>query len=175
MTSPDYDTSTGLRALKGDSFVADIDAGFLALATDVAAKIDLRGYAEVNTSQTTSSAGPVDLGTTGPSVTLTAATNGLLEVVAQATASAAGGATATVYLDEDGTNLGAILAITSGTPTTLYTAPGSATGTSTRVRSGALVIPVTTGSHTYKLRYGSDGFNTATFLTRRLWVRLLQP
>jgi hypothetical protein len=35
---PPYDTSTGLRALQGNGKVRDIDAGFLALAQDVAAR-----------------------------------------------------------------------------------------------------------------------------------------
>lgn len=144
------------------------------LATDIENVLLAGGYSEVNTSQTATLVGPTDLATSGPSVAITVPTNGLVQIIAQVTASAAGGATASVYLDEDGTSLGAILAITSTSPTTLYTAPGTTAGTSTRGRTGPLVIPAVAGTHTYKLRYGSDGFQTATFVTRRLWVRLLQ-
>lgn len=36
---PTYDTSTGLRALEGSNPISEIDAGFLALAQDIAARL----------------------------------------------------------------------------------------------------------------------------------------
>lgn len=173
---PSYNTTAlnALRWLPGGNLISDIDAGFQALAEDVDARLGGHGYAEVNTSQTTTAVGPADLATAGPSVTVTLPTNGIVVIRAQATLTiAGGGATASVYLDEDGVNLGAILSTLNTSATTVYTAPGSASGSAVRVRGGALEFPAAAGSHTYKLRYGSDGFQIATFATRRLWVAAL--
>lgn len=171
----DYDTSTGLRALKGDSLVSDIDAGFLALATDVAAKVDLRGYATVATAETRTSSTPGDLATAGPSVTLTVPTNGLVACYVAVDMDPPVGVQASVDIAEDGTVVaGALNQAGLGEAFTVYSTPGSFNGTLARSLGGWLAFPATAGSHTYKLTYHTAS-GTTTFSNRRLWVRVLQP
>lgn len=176
MPSPDYDTTTGLRALKGDSLVADIDAGFLALATDVSAIIMPLTYAEVLTSQTTSSTSVTDLGTVGPSVTVTVPTNALVAIFAVVTmdtqTGSAGGAR--VDLLQDGSSLGQIMSLGSASPAIVtYTSTGAIAGITTAYRAGWFVFPPSAASHTYKLQYAAVTSGTAAFSNRKLWVRVL--
>lgn len=142
-----------------------------ALAEAVDTKLLTGGYSEVLTSETTAAAGANDLATVGPSVTVTVPANGLVAVHAEVTLSAPSG-DALTYLTEDGV-AGAILVNTTGIPVPFYTVPGSTVGIPVDRHGGLLVMPVSAGSHTYKLQYGSSAGAAATFLNRRLWVKVL--
>jgi hypothetical protein len=170
---PTYDTTTGLRALLGSNVINDIDAGFLALAQDVAGR-----YAEVLTSQNASSATPQDLATVGPSVTITVPSNTLVVVHAEATITGSGTNAGSVYLAEDGAvmldesnNSFVLLSNAAALATTKYTRSGTVGGTSARVLSSALVFPASAGAHTYKLMYGI-GTSAGPFSARKLRVGL---
>jgi hypothetical protein len=181
---PTYTTTAlnALRWLTGTNAVNDIDAGFQALAEDVDAKLGSRGYAQVNTLESTSAgAGGADLATVGPSVTLTVPTNGLVAVFAAVDIDGSGSASgADIYLLEDGAAIDLSVPIihtdTSSTQTWYtsvdVTAPAGSCGTNSRVVAGWLTFPASAGSHTYKLRYATNG-GSSSFSDRRLWVRAL--
>lgn len=133
------------------------------------------GTATVATAQSTTSAGPVDLATVGPSLTITVPTptgtgQAFIAVHVTVTFDTVGGDTSSVFLDMDGSNLGQILAHSDISPTQYWTCPGTVVGTATEVLGGWLIVmPVSPGLHTFKLRYGSGGAGCA-FSNRTLSI-----
>jgi hypothetical protein len=164
---------TALNALVGavNNVEADQLHAVLAAALGVSqAGTTRRGYAEVLTSQSTTSASYVDLATAGPSVTVNVPTNGLVLVVAQADITAPAGQ-ADVALTGDALTPSGILDHT-GTLLTLYTGPFGAT--STRQQAQPYTFPASSGNRTFKLQY-TVAVGTGTFANRKLWVWTLGP
>lgn len=134
------------------------------------------GFAQVATSQSTSSTSAVDLTTAGPSVTVDVPANGRVAIGAQVDLTDDG----IVYLAENG---GTAIQVINAGAGTWYIAqerppadgPGSENliGTSNRFGAGELVFPVASaGTYTYKLMYGVP-LGSCAFSNRKLWARVL--
>jgi hypothetical protein len=150
------------------------DALAKALGIDNAA-VDGRGFSQVATSQSTSSASYVDLGTAGPSVSIDVPADGFVAVYAEATLTPSSTGAAIVGLQE-ATDLATpktILTLGANlSAQTLATDPGTITGVDKSVTPGGLLlIPATAGRRTYKLQYARfAGSGNVTFANRKLWV-----
>jgi hypothetical protein len=131
-----------------------------------------KGFAQIATSESTSSATPVDLTTVGPSVTLTVPANARVAVGGYVDC---GNPTLHpfVYLAENGVSIGQVIEGNSSpsrfyiTPTSWQSLSGPLIGTNVRVQAGELVFPPSggAGTYTYKFLYASDG-GTANFSNR---------
>lgn len=126
-------------------------------------------YSEVLTSQAQASAGPSDLATIGPQVTLNVPANTLVALRAEAEI-ASGATPGQVHLLVDDFDAGLILSGTANATRTVYTAPGPAGGTPITIQAGEIVYMPGIGAHTFKLQYATAG---SAFANRRLWVRVL--
>lgn len=169
-------TAKGIPELSTSAFIKDGPSNINAALTAIDALLDVRSYAQVLTSQTTSSTTVTDLSTAGPSVTVTVPTNGMVAVYAAVTidtiTGTAGGAR--VDLVQDGTSIGGIISAASLlAATTFFTLAGSSNGTTVTTFAGWLVFPPTATSHTYKLQYAAVSSGTAAFSNRKLWARVL--
>lgn len=158
---------------------ADIASTLADLLGITAGGVTRRGFAQVSTLETTTSASDVDLATLGPSVTVTVPANGLVLVHAEVdiknSVSVANGAFVTLV--EDGVTIGSVLHWTGAAFQTIRTTPGTTDiGTSGhRALGGWLVFPAASGARTYKLRYAADSGTTATFQNRKMWVWAVGP
>lgn len=169
-------TAKGIPEIAGTGFVKVGPTDINAALTAIDALLDVRAYAQVPTSQTTTSTSVTDLSTAGPSVTVTVPTNGILAIYASVTIDTitgpAGGAR--VDLVQDGSSLGQI--ISAGAllaATAFYILPGSSNGTTVTMFAGWLVLPPSATSHTYKLQYATVSSGTAAFSNRKIWARVL--
>jgi hypothetical protein len=155
----------------------DVPRDMQDLAEQVAERLGVRSYAEVNTSQSRNNVTFGDLATAGPSVTITVPTNALVAVFVSMSITPGVGVTGIVDLFEDGADLGSVLSASSS-PGTYTTAPGTistgdaGTGPNIRADAGWITFPAAVGSRTYALKYATTG-GSADFATRRLWVRTI--
>jgi hypothetical protein len=118
-----------------------------------------RGQASVPAAQATASAAFTDLGTDGPSVTLTVPANGHAIAFMAAdisTSGGGGGAGGTIEAFVAGVDSGQGVGMTGAGPVT--------------VSKGVLLPFVGAGSTVFKLRYRADGGATATFANRKIAV-----
>ena len=139
-------------------------------------KTNLMHFNVLNTTVSTTSNTPVDLG--GPSVTVKVPKGGLVEIFAEANMQLAGGgpnALAQVHLFEP-TVLPAgakILGSSSPTLDDRFTATGDGNGASGQLRGGWLVFSPGAGSHTFRLAYSGAGGGTAIFAGTKLYVSVV--
>jgi hypothetical protein len=130
--------------------------------------------ATIPASESTSAAGPVNLTTPGPSITVTVpSANLLVEVFASVAITPSATGIAKVFLIIDGVNQGQVLAAPAAASAAGYvTVPGSNVGTAAAWwQGGFLVAVLLAGSHTIALQYGSAA-GSATFSGRSLALRV---
>jgi hypothetical protein len=139
-------------------------------------KTNLMRFKTLNTTVSTTSNTPVDLG--GPTVTVKVPKGGLVEIFAESNMQLVGGgpnAQAQVHLFEP-TVLPAgakILGSSSPTLDDRFTATGDGNGASGQLRGGWLVFTPGAGSHTFTLRYSGAGGGTAIFAGTKLYVSVV--
>jgi hypothetical protein len=147
------------RHIKDDQVkTADVRDGSLVGGGLGSADLKLVQRSEVQTEGSTTSSGPADLLTLGPTVTVSVPANGLVAVHAQADLKKDAGPACFVYLSEAGLPGGAVelLSTTSSTYETRQTAPGTgADGTTEPGDGGWVVLPASAGDHVYRLKYGA--------------------
>jgi hypothetical protein len=141
-------------------------------------RTDVMKSAVLNSTVTTTSNSPVDLG--GPNVTVKVPKGGLVEIFAEVNLQVAGGgpnSEARVHLFEASSvpNSPQIIGGSSPQLTDHFTAPGTGnqTGVNGQLRGGWLVFSPGAGTHTFSLRYSGAGGGTALFADPKLYVTVV--
>lgn len=167
---PTYDTSSGLRALQGGSLVADIDAGFLALAQD-ARDLIFHDSAVGSTPLVTSSATPADIA--GAAITVDPAAGAMVEFGFACTFTPSATGIARVNLSINGVDAGQVLSAPAGAGQVFkFGVPGSADGNA--FFGGMFAMLASPGApYVIKLR-GSSAAGSATFSVGVILVRNLK-
>jgi hypothetical protein len=157
-----------VTAAKLSGIGADAQAGYAAVATEQSIQGEEEEEAEWQ-----------NLSTSGPSVTITVPSNGLVAVYAEVAVKVDDGdAYVGLYEATDISTTQQILSTSSSSYTTLRTTPNDDDGTSTRTRAAELVFPATAGSRTYTLKYKAvieDRGESASFKARKLFVTVYDP
>jgi hypothetical protein len=109
----------------------------------------------------------------GPSVTFTAPAGSYAQVMASVTAQRTGGTANTACVRVDGTDV-QFSASSSVVPETRHLQQGSAAGTTDPLAARPLTLPLSAGSHTISMRYGSS-LGASTFSNRNLYVTVYHP
>ena len=110
----------------------------------------------------------------GPSVTVTVPSGSYAQVMASVTAQRVGGATSNVAcVRVDGTDV-QFTASNTLFAETRYVQQGTAAGTTNPLAARPLTFPLSAGSHTISLTYGSVG-GTSNFSNRNLYVTVFHP
>lgn len=153
---------------------ANVPSDIQALANRAEALTGDREYAQVLTSQSTSSTTVTDLATVGPTVTLEVPANGLVALLAEVTLTPSGASTGFVYLQEP-TDFSAGIQIINATAGTRQSLPGSSSGQGAgSIPGGPILLRATAGTRTYKLRYAmAPGGTSMAFSARKLWAWVL--
>jgi len=140
-----------------------------------------RGFAQVATTQSTSSTTRTDLTTPGPSITLDSeVTFQLVKILVVADFSVTSGGTGTISLYDGGVDAGDLIAQSLASTTTVYTggpSSGVTLGTIAKTQSRMLwyrmLIP-TSPPRTLKLMYRVNG-GLGTWGNRKMWVEMIDP
>ena len=109
----------------------------------------------------------------GPSITFDAPSGTYVQVMASVGMQRSGATANSVCLEVDGGDT-TILTSTSLGVETRYLQSGSTAGVTNALDSRPITFPVSAGSHTIALRYGSTG-GTSQFSSRNLWVTVFKP
>jgi hypothetical protein len=109
----------------------------------------------------------------GPSITFTAPAGSYAQVMASVTAQRSGGTANTACVRVDGTDV-QFSASSSVVPETRHLQQGSAAGTTDPLAARPLTLPLSAGSHTISMRYGSS-LGASTFSNRNLYVTVFHP
>ena len=109
----------------------------------------------------------------GPSITFTAPAGSYAQVMASVTAQRTGGTANTACVRVDATDV-QFSASTSLVPETRHLQQGSAAGTTDPLAARPLTVPLSAGSHTISMRYGSS-LGASTFSNRNLYVTVFHP
>lgn len=109
----------------------------------------------------------------GPSITFTAPSGSYAQVMASVTVQRAGAASNTACVRVDATDV-QFSSSNSLSAETRYLVQGSASGTTNALAAAPLTFPLSVGSHTISMRYGSAG-GTSNFNNRSLYVTLFHP
>jgi hypothetical protein len=131
-------------------------------------------YAEVLTQESTSSTTATDMATPGPKVTVTVPPSGLVAVYASARGkpTGAGSPQALVSIGTaSGTSKGIFSFFTTSQFTARNTVPGSDSGNGSQSPGGWVILELPPGEQTISLYYRAFNADSATFDTRRLWVK----
>lgn len=112
--------------------------------------------------------GACDTTPSGPSITFDAPSGSYAQVMASATVQRAGATSNTVCVHVDATDV-QFSSSTSLSAETRYLVQGNTSGTTNSLAASPLTFPVSAGSHTISLRYGSAG-GTSNFNNRNLYV-----
>jgi hypothetical protein len=117
--------------------------------------------------------GTCDATPSGPSITFSAPSGSYAQVMASTTSQRTGGTSNTVCVRVDGTDV-QFSSSNSLAADTRYLQQGSAAGVTDPLTARPLTFPVSAGSHTISLRYGSAG-GTSQFSNRNLYVTVFHP
>jgi hypothetical protein len=118
--------------------------------------------------------GPCDpLPSGGPSITFTAPAGSYAQVMASVTAQRTGGSANTACVRVDGSDV-QFSASNSLVPETRHLQQGSAAGVTDPLAARPLTVPLSAGSHTISMRYGSS-LGASTFSNRNLYVTVFHP
>jgi hypothetical protein len=109
----------------------------------------------------------------GPSITFTAPAGSYAQVMASVTAQRTGGTANTACVRVDSTDV-QFSASSSVVPETRHLQQGSAAGTTDPLAARPLTLPLSAGSHTISMRYGSS-LGASTFSNRNLYVTVFHP
>ena len=109
----------------------------------------------------------------GPSITFTAPAGSYAQVMASVTAQRTGGTANTACVRVDATDVQFSVS-TSVVPETRHLQQGSAAGTTDPLAARPLTVPLSAGSHTISMRYGSS-LGASTFSNRNLYVTVFHP
>ena len=109
----------------------------------------------------------------GPSITVTVPDGSYAQVLASVTMQRAGAASNTACVRVDGTDV-QFAASNSLFAETRYVQQGAAAGTTIPLAARPLTFPLSAGSHTISLTYGSAG-GTSNFSNRNLYVTVFHP
>jgi hypothetical protein len=109
----------------------------------------------------------------GPSITVTVPSGSYAQVMASVTAQRAGAASNAACIRVDGTDV-QFTGSSSLAPETRYVQQGTGVGTTNRLAARPLTFPLSAGSHTISLTYGSAG-GTSNFSDRNLYVTVFHP
>jgi hypothetical protein len=109
----------------------------------------------------------------GPSITVTVPSGSYAQVMAYVTAQRAGAASNAACIRVDGTDV-QFTGSSSLAPETRYVQQGTGVGTTNRLATRPLTFPLSAGSHTISLTYGSAG-GTSNFSDRNLYVTVFHP
>ena len=109
----------------------------------------------------------------GPSITFTAPAGSYAQVMASVTAQRTGGTANTACVRVDNTDV-QFSASSSLVPETRHLQQGSAAGTTDPLAARPLTVPLSAGSHTISMRYGSS-LGASTFSNRNLYVTVFHP
>ena len=109
----------------------------------------------------------------GPSITFTAPAGSYAQVMASVTAQRTAGTANTACVRVDATDV-QFSASTSVVPETRHLQQGSAAGTTDPLAARPLTVPLSAGSHTISMRYGSS-LGASTFSNRNLYVTVFHP
>ena len=109
----------------------------------------------------------------GPSITFTAPAGSYAQVMASVTAQRTGGTANTACVRVDATDVQFSVS-TSVVPETRHLQQGSAAGTTDPLAARPLTVPLSAGSHTISMRYGSS-LGPSTFSNRNLYVTVFHP
>jgi hypothetical protein len=109
----------------------------------------------------------------GPSITFTAPAGSYAQVMASVTAQRSGGSSNTACVRVDGSDV-QFSASTSLAPETRHLQQGSNTGVIDPLAARPLTVPLSAGSHTISMRYGSS-LGASTFSNRNLYLTLFHP
>jgi hypothetical protein len=109
----------------------------------------------------------------GPTVTFTAVTGTYVQVMVSAGMQRTGGTANSVCLHVDADDI-PILASTAVLVETRYLQTGSSGGVTDPYAARPITFPVSAGSHTISLRYGSTG-GASQFTNRNLYVTVFHP
>jgi hypothetical protein len=117
--------------------------------------------------------GICDATPSGPSITFTAPVGSYAQVMASSTVQRAGANSNTVCVRVDGTDVQFSSSVSLAAETR-YLVTGSGTGVTDPLDAQPLTFPLSAGSHTISMRYGSSG-GTSNFSNRNLYVTLFHP
>ena len=109
----------------------------------------------------------------GPSITFTAPAGSYAQVMASVTAQRTSGTANTACVRVDATDVQFSVS-TSVVPETRHLQQGSAAGTTDPLAARPLTVPLSAGSHTISMRYGSS-LGPSTFSNRNLYVTVFHP
>lgn len=109
----------------------------------------------------------------GPSITFTAPAGSYAQVMASVTAQRTSGTANTACVRVDATDVQFSVS-TSVVPETRHLQQGSAAGTTDPLAARPLTVPLSAGSHTISMRYGSS-LGASTFSNRNLYVTVFHP
>jgi hypothetical protein len=109
----------------------------------------------------------------GPSITVTVPSGSYAQVMASVTAQRAGAASNAACVNVDNTDV-QFTASNTLAPETRYVQQGTGAGTTNPLAARPLTFPLSAGSHTISLRYGSAG-GTSNFSDRNLYVTVFHP
>jgi hypothetical protein len=110
----------------------------------------------------------------GPSITFTAPAGSYAQVMASVTVQRAAGATSNIAcVHVDSTDVQFSSSVSLGAETR-YLQRGSTGGTTDPLAGDPLTIPLSAGSHTISMRYGST-LGTSNFSNRNLYVTVFHP
>jgi hypothetical protein len=104
----------------------------------------------------------------GPSITFTAPAGSYAQVMASVTSQRTGGSSNTACVRVDATDV-QFSASSSLVPETRHLQQGSAAGVTDPLAARPLTLPLSAGSHTISMRYGSS-LGSSTFSNRNLYV-----
>jgi hypothetical protein len=167
---------TAAKMAPGASAIADGSISSAKLTNDAVspANLDTWKYSAIASAESTTSATPVALTTTGPQIPVTVPANGILELVGSVEIKTSNiSATASVCLFEDGVEI-LTLGVIPAVANTYYTYTFGSGISLARVISRG-VLYATPGAHTYEVRYKVSGGFTATFQNRKLWLGIIDP
>jgi len=109
----------------------------------------------------------------GPSITFTAPAGSYAQVMASVTAQRTGGSANTACVRVDGSDV-QFSASNSVVQETRHLQQGSAAGVTDPLAARPLTVPLSAGSHTISMRYGSS-LGASTFSNRNLYVTVFHP
>jgi hypothetical protein len=109
----------------------------------------------------------------GPSITVTAPSGSYAQVMASVTSQRTTGVSNTACVRVDGADV-QFSSSASLAPDTRYLQQGNTSGTADPLAAVPLTFPLSAGSHTISMRYGSST-GTSTFTDRNLYVTVFHP
>ncbi len=133
-------------------------------------------YAETLGSQTNLGGSGTSCTTTpaGPSITFTAPAGAYVQIMAEAEIQKIGGNLGFVYMKVDGDAAFNVMSTASLAFERRFLDKGTAAGATDKYTIDPFVFPVSAGSHTISLQYGSDG-GQSSFRNRKLWATMFRP